>query len=48
MTKKKTSISIDSEIWKQWLSFVVKKNGSAREISNELEKAIIEYMERYK
>ncbi|MGC8981814.1 MAG: hypothetical protein ACP5JU_02610 [Minisyncoccia bacterium] len=47
MAKKKTSITIDSELWIEWVSFVVKKNGSARKISIELEKALKEYMEKH-
>ena len=45
--RKKTSISIDENLWREWISFVVDKTGSARKISSELEKAIEEYMERH-
>ncbi|MEM0358026.1 MAG: hypothetical protein QXL77_06610 [Candidatus Bathyarchaeia archaeon] len=48
MPKQKTSINIDSELWKEWTIFVIKKTGSARKISEELEKAMKEYMERHK
>ncbi|MEM2045543.1 MAG: hypothetical protein QXO20_05125 [Candidatus Bathyarchaeia archaeon] len=48
MTKQKTSINVDSELWKEWTLFVVKKTGSTRKLSEELEKAIKEYMDRHK
>lgn len=44
MPKQKTSIVIDSELWKEWTLFVVKKTGSTRKLSEELEKALKEYM----
>jgi len=47
MTRKKTSISVDENLWREWISFVVNKTGSARKISEELEKAIREYMKRH-
>ena len=46
--KKKTSISIDPELWKEWITFVVKKDGSTRKISMEVENALKEYMVRHK
>jgi len=48
MTKQKTSIVVDSELWKEWTIFVIKKTGSTRKISEELEKALKEYMQRHK
>ncbi|MEM2648902.1 MAG: hypothetical protein QXS10_07535 [Candidatus Bathyarchaeia archaeon] len=48
MPKQKTSINIDPELWKEWTLFVVKRTGSARKLSEELEKAIKEYMEKHK
>ena len=44
--KRKTSISVDSEIWRQWLSFVVGMYGSTRKVSEEVEKALVEYMNK--
>ena len=32
--------------WVKWIKFVVNKTGPARKISEELEKAILEYMKR--
>lgn len=46
--KAKTSINIDKEIWTDWIKFVVNKTGSARKVSSELEKALIEYMKHHK
>jgi len=48
MPKQKTSIVIDRDLWKEWTIFVIKKTGSARKLSEELEKAIKEYMQKYK
>jgi len=48
MAKQKTSINVDPELWKEWTLFVVKKTGSTRKLSEEVEKAIREYMERHK
>lgn len=47
MAKRKTSISVDEELWKQWTMFVINKTGSARKLSEELEKALREYMGKY-
>jgi len=42
--KKKTSIVVDAELWKRWINFVVSIHGSTRRISEEIEKALLEYM----
>lgn len=44
MTKRKTSISVDEEVWKEWTKFVIDKTGSARKLSEELENALKHYM----
>ena len=46
--KAKTSINVDKTTWTNWIKFVVNKTGSARKISEELEKALIEYMRQQK
>lgn len=46
--KRKTTISIDEELWREWLNFVVQKTGSGRKVSNEVEHALREYMEKHK
>jgi hypothetical protein len=45
--KHKTSINIDKQTWNQWNHFVLDKTGSTRKVSEELEKALKEYMEKY-
>ena len=45
--KAKTSINIDKETWTSWIKFVVNKTGSARKMSDELEKALVEYMKKH-
>jgi hypothetical protein len=44
MVKRKTSITIDEDLWKDWTMFVVKKTGSARKLSDEIENALKQYM----
>jgi hypothetical protein len=46
--KTKTSINIDKQVWKEWIQFVVGKTGSARKVSEELEKALQEYMKKHR
>jgi hypothetical protein len=47
MVKKKTSINIDDRVWKDWMKFVIDKTGSVRRLSEEMEAALREYMERH-
>jgi hypothetical protein len=47
MVKKKTSINIDDQVWKDWMKFVIDKTGSVRRLSEEMENALREYMERH-
>jgi hypothetical protein len=44
LPKRKTSITIDEDLWKKWIKFVVDKTGSARKLSEEIENALKEYM----
>jgi len=44
MGKRKTSITIDKELWKEWTKFVIDKTGSARKLSEEIENALKDYM----
>lgn len=48
MGKRKTSISVDEDVWTEWTMFVIKKTGSSRKLSEELEKALEEYMRKSK
>lgn len=45
MTKRKTSISIDETLWAEWNMYVIRKRGSARKLSEEIENALREYMQ---
>jgi hypothetical protein len=47
MTKRKTSLNIDDEIWREWLSFVIKKTGSSRKVSEETANALKEFMKKH-
>lgn len=48
MSKRKTSIVVDDKLWIEWTKFVLDQTGSARKVSEVLEKAIKEYMERHR
>jgi len=45
--KIKTSINLNKGTWSDWIRFVVNRTGSARKISEELEKAIQEYIKKH-
>lgn len=45
MTKRKTSISIDESLWTEWNMYVIRKRGSARKLSEEIENALRDYMQ---
>jgi hypothetical protein len=45
---KKTSLSINPNLWKEWTKFVIDKTGSARKLSEEAEHALTEYMDSHK
>jgi hypothetical protein len=47
MPKKKTSVNMEEDTWKQWLLFVVQKYGSSRRVSEETGRAIKEYMKKH-
>jgi hypothetical protein len=46
VVRKKTSITVDAQFWKEWTKFVIDKTGSARKVSDEIENAIREYMKK--
>lgn len=46
--KHKTSLNIDPTVWNEWNHFVLDKTGSTRKVSDEVEKALKEYMEKHK
>ena len=47
MTKKKTSLAIEPEVWTKWLTFVIQKTGSSRKISDETVNALEYYMKNH-
>lgn len=47
MSKRKTSIQIFDQLWRDWTKFVIDETGSSRRTSSYVEKAIREYMERH-
>jgi len=46
MVKQKTSIAIEKDLWTEWIQFVVARTGSARKLSDEIERALRYYMAR--
>jgi len=44
MTRQKTSIAIEKDLWIEWIQFVVARTGSARKLSEEIEQALRFYM----
>jgi len=45
--KKKTSVVIDESLWKKFVGYTVRKYGTTKKISQEIEKALEEYLEKY-
>jgi len=43
--KIKTSIMVDEELWKRFRIFTIEKTGSARKISETLEKAMTQFLD---
>jgi hypothetical protein len=47
MTKKRTSLNVDDQLWKDWTLHVHKKTGSAYKVSEETERIIREEMKNH-
>lgn len=47
-SKRRTTIVVDDELWKRFLTYVVKKHGVAKKASVEVEAAIREYLNGHK
>jgi hypothetical protein len=47
MTIKKTSIAVEEKTWQKWLTYSIRKSGSARKASDLLNSAMEEYMENH-
>ncbi|MBA7629460.1 hypothetical protein ES703_36959 [subsurface metagenome] len=48
VAKKKTTILIDEDLWKEFVTFVVKKHGTSKKTSEEIENAMREYLKKSK
>lgn len=48
MSRRKTSVSVDDSLWREWISFVVGETGSTRKVSEWTEDAIRAYMQKKK
>jgi len=47
LQKHKTTILVEEKLWKSFLSFIVKKHGTTKKTSAEIEAAIKEYLNRH-
>jgi len=47
LPKHKTTIQIDDKLWKSFLSFIIKKHGTTKRISIEIETAMKEYLNHH-
>jgi len=43
----KRTLSIEDELWKRFLTYVVKKHGEDRHTSEEVEQALKEYLDKH-
>ena len=48
MAKKKTTILVEQELWNKFVTFVIEKHGTAKRTSEEIERAMIEYLQAHK
>jgi len=48
LANKKTSITVDPQLWLEWNRFVLDKTGSTRKASEELQNAMREYVARHR
>jgi len=48
LPKHKTTIQVDEKLWKSFLSFIVKKHGTTKKTSAEVETALKEYLKNHK
>ncbi|HVP16014.1 MAG TPA: hypothetical protein VMT42_01440 [candidate division Zixibacteria bacterium] len=45
--KKKTSVNIGEDTWKPWLLLVIQKHGSSRRASEDMGRALKEYVKKH-
>jgi len=48
LPKHKTTILVEEKLWKSFLSFIVKKHGTTKKTSAEIEAALKEYLNNHK
>jgi hypothetical protein len=48
MPKRKTTVLIEEQLWKNLVIYVTEKYGTPRKVSEEIEKAIEEYLQRHR
>jgi len=48
LPKHKTTIQVDEKLWKSFLSFIIKKHGTTKKTSAEVETALKEYLNNHK
>jgi len=47
LPKHKTTIQVEEKLWKSFLSFIIKKHGTTKKTSAEIEVAIREYLNHH-
>ena len=48
MSKRKTTILVDEDLWVDFVTFVARKHGSAKKTSEEIESAMREHLKKAK
>ena len=48
MPERKTTILVDEDLWKDFVTFVLKKHGTSKKTSKEIENAMREYLKKAK
>jgi hypothetical protein len=46
VTKKKTSVSLDEDLWKDFMIYVIDKTGSTHKVSDEIEDMMRERLQK--
>lgn len=48
MSKRKTTILVDEDLWIDFVTFVMKKHGTSKKTSEEIENAMRDYLKKSK
>ena len=48
MPERKTTILVDEDLWKDFVTFVIKKHGTSKKTSEEIESAMREHLKKAK